>query len=198
MTDAAAATNGHAKESEGEKLLHLRMSRIKSAMKASGGPSMRMTADALVAMTAFAQYVALRWLYRCRAICRQEDKKQVTPDLLAQAKERDSALSLLFPYVHNEMIGQGVRPIFTNAIKARNEENKQKREERDERRAKAEKEAAERVAAEKKKAAKAAAAKAAKAAASKAKGKRAAEEPAAAEEEQPAEKPGKKQKSKKN
>jgi len=191
MTDAVPATNGHAQEPEGEKLLHLRMSRIKSAMKTAGGPSMRMTADALVAMCAFAQYVSLRWLYRCRAICRQEDKKQVSPDLLAQAKERDSALSLLFPYVHNEMIGQGVRPIFTNAIKARNEENKQKKEDRDERRAEAEREAAERIAAEKKK--KAAKANAAKAAATKAKAKRPAEAPA---EEEPAK--AKKSKSKKN
>jgi len=150
--DVATNGNGHAAAAEeGQRMLYFKMSRIKSAMKLAGGPSMTMTQDAVVAMTAFIQYVALRWFFRCRRVLRDQRKKQISPDVLAQAKENDAALSVILPYQHNELLGQGVRPIYTNALKARSEENRQKREANEERQREAEAKAAAELAARKRK-----------------------------------------------
>lgn len=131
---------------EGEKVIFASMSRIKNLMKKAAGPHARFRADAVVAVSALWQYVALRWLENARRKLAELGKSQISPDTLALAKERDEALAGVFPYQDVELLGQGVRPIYTDMVRARNQENAAKREAKAAKRAEEEAAAAARVA----------------------------------------------------
>lgn len=126
-----------------ERAMWLKMSRVKSLMKQSSN-HVSMTSDAVVAMAAIAQYVALRWLTDGKNLVQSEDKRFLTSDVLARAKESDEAIASVFPYRRFELLGQGVRPFYTDAVKAQRNVNKAKREARAEKRAEEERQEEER------------------------------------------------------
>lgn len=93
--------------------------------------NMRTAASAVTTLTAFLQYSVHRWLQEAADLDHRGNSR-ISSQFLAEARDADAALRAAFPYDLVCLVGQGVKPIFTQKKRERKASRAGKEEEGEE------------------------------------------------------------------